>query len=112
RALGQRYRFDVAPTFGDLKLLTVVADYRRYVIPIRPFTVALRVQHVGRYGSDADDPRLLPFVWIVQDVVRGYAGRALPATGCAVARGNCELLDVASTRQLLATSVELRFPIV
>jgi Tol biopolymer transport system component len=110
--MGQRYRFAVAPTFGDLNLLTVVADYRRYVMPVRPFTLAVRVQHVGRYGSDADDPRLLPFVWIVQDVVRGYSGRALPAPGCAVGRETCEVKDVAGTRQLVAANVELRFPIV
>ena len=29
------------------------AGIRRYVMPLRPFTIAMRVQHVGRYGSSA-----------------------------------------------------------
>jgi hypothetical protein len=111
--LGERYRFGIAPMFGDLTLATVVADYRKYVMPIRPFTLAMRVQHVGRYGRDAADPRLLPFVWFVQDIVRGYDGLQLPARGCdpSAAEG-CDPIDATTTRRLLAANVEVRFPIV
>ena len=28
--------------------------------------------HIGRYGSGADDPRLLPLAWTLRDLVRGY----------------------------------------
>ena len=77
--LGERYRLGLAGTYGDLRLATLVADYRRYVMPVRPFTIAMRVQHVGRYGRDDADPRLLPFVWYVQDTVRGFDGRQLAA---------------------------------
>ena len=85
--LGQRSRFEIAPTFGDLSYVTVTADYRRYVMPARPFTLALRVQHVGRYGAGATDSRLLPLVWTVRDLVRGYTmreavGRPCPALAC------------------------------
>jgi len=111
--LGERYRFGIAPMFGGLTLATVVADYRKYVMPIRPFTLAMRVQHVGRYGRDADDPRLLPFVWLVQDVVRGYDGRQLPVRGCSTATlQGCDPIDAATTRRLTAANVELRFPII
>lgn len=111
--LGERYRFGIAPTLGDLKLATFVADYRKYVMPIRPFTLAMRVQHVGRYGRDAADPRLLPFVWFLQDIVRGYDGRQLPAHNCdASAVNGCDSIDATTTRRLLAANVELRFPIV
>ncbi len=79
--LGERYRLGLATTYGDLHLATLVADYRKYVMPLRPFTIAMRVQHVGRYGRDAADPRLLPFVWYVQDTVRGFDGRQLPPHG-------------------------------
>jgi WD40-like Beta Propeller Repeat len=78
--LGTRYRLEASPTFGDLSLLTVTADYRRYLMPVRPFTVAFRVQHVGRYGPDAGDPRLLPLVWTLRDLVRGYDPRQLLTT--------------------------------
>ena len=111
--LGERYRVGIAPMFGDLRLATIVADYRKYVMPIRPFTLAMRVQHVGRYGRDAADPRLLPFVWFVQDIVRGYDGRQLPARGCdPTAAEACDPIDATTTRRLIAANVELRFPIV
>ena len=70
--LGQRYRLAFAPAFGDLSVLTTVADYRRYFMPMRPFTLALRVEGVARTGSDATDVRLLPLVWNLRDIVRGF----------------------------------------
>ena len=73
--LGQRYRFSVQPTFGHLSFTSVTADYRRYLMPVRPVTIAMRVMHLGRYGSGADDPRLLPLVWTLRDSVRGYGDR-------------------------------------
>ena len=75
--LGTRYRLEAAPTMGDLSFFTLTADYRRYVMPIRPVSLALRVQHVGRYGTGAGDPRLLPLVWNLRDLVRGYDPRAV-----------------------------------
>ncbi len=70
--LGQRYRFALAPAFGDMRVVTAVADYRRYFMPRRPFTVALRAETVSRLGPDANDPRLLPLIWNMRDVVRGF----------------------------------------
>jgi hypothetical protein len=89
--LGERYRFTISPTIGSLTFATVVADYRKYVMPARPFTIAMRAMHQGRYGRDAADPRLLPLVWTLRDAVRGYGdggvnGRnLLSATGLWVA---------------------------
>ncbi len=70
--LGQRYRFALAPAFGDVRLVTAVGDYRRYFMPVRPFTVAVRAETVARFGSGATDPRLLPLIWNMRDVVRGF----------------------------------------
>src|SRR5262249_53304398 len=70
--LGARYRFGVSPTFGSLTTATVVADVRKYVMPVRPFTIAMRLQHFARVGSDAWDPRMTPLVWTLRDLVRGY----------------------------------------
>jgi hypothetical protein len=70
--LGERYRLAFAPAFGDLRALTTVADYRRYFMPARPFTIAVRGEAVARTGSDATDPRLLPLIWNMRDVVRGF----------------------------------------
>jgi WD40-like Beta Propeller Repeat len=93
--LGTRYRFVASPTFGDLSLMTITADYRRYLMPVRPFSLALRVEHVGRYGTDATDPRLLPLVWTLRDLVRGYDPH-----------------DVLTTSRLTVANAELRVPLV
>jgi Tol biopolymer transport system component len=52
--LGQRYRFELSPRVGDLNYLGALLDYRRYFMPARPFTIATRLMHYGRYGSDAE----------------------------------------------------------
>jgi WD40 repeat protein len=58
--LGQRYRVELSPSLGSLNLINVLADYRRYIVPVRPFTIAARVVHYGRYLGDAQDQRLQP----------------------------------------------------
>ncbi|PYR00158.1 MAG: hypothetical protein DMF97_10085, partial [Acidobacteria bacterium] len=77
-----------------MSLITMTADYRRYLMPVRPFSLAFRVEHVGRYGADATDPRLLPLVWTLRDLVRGYDPR-----------------DVLTTSRLTVTNAELRVPL-
>ena len=52
---GQRYRLEVAPTFGGLRYASVLADYRRYFMPAPFYTLAARVLHYGRYGSGGED---------------------------------------------------------
>ena len=70
--VGQRYRFGLASSVGDVRVMTAVADYRRYVMPVRPFTLAFRAQSVARFGEGASDPRLLPLLWNMRDIVRGF----------------------------------------
>ena len=107
--LGQRSRFEVAPTFGDLSFVTITADYRRYLMPARRLTLALRVQHVGRYGADASDGRLLPLVWTVRDLVRGYSMRDAIGRPCSAAA--CDPLFETAVRRLVVANVELRAPL-
>jgi Tol biopolymer transport system component len=70
--IGSRYRFEVAPAVGDLSYTRVVADYRRYIMPVRPYSVAVRVLHSARYGSDGDDPRLMSSFLGSNYFVRGH----------------------------------------
>ena len=60
--LGSRYRFEVDPMVGSLRMISVLADYRRYVMPVRRLTLAARVVHAGRYGRDAQSSALVPAV--------------------------------------------------
>jgi Tol biopolymer transport system component len=66
--LGQRYRLEVSPRVGDLNYIGALVDFRKYIMPVRPTTVALRLTHFGRYGSDAEA------TWgdISSDPVEGY----------------------------------------
>jgi Tol biopolymer transport system component len=48
---GQRYHFELSPTLGQLQFTQALLDYRRYLF-LRPFTLAVRAMHFGRYGRD------------------------------------------------------------
>ena len=70
--VGSRYRFEVAPATGELSFTSVTADFRQYWMPVRPFTVAVRMLHSGRYGADGSDPRLLSNFLGSSYFVRGH----------------------------------------
>lgn len=110
--LGRRYRFEVAPTFGSLNFTTLLADFRQYLVPMRPFTLALRGRYMARLGRDARDPRLLPLVLTLRGEVRGYDLQNVATGACGDRQDlNCSLLDLLTGGSLLATNAELRFPI-
>jgi Tol biopolymer transport system component len=71
--LGQSYRLEFSPYFGgNLNFTSVLADYRRYFMPVRPFTLAFRVMHYGRYGGNAIDERFYPLFLGYETLLRGY----------------------------------------
>jgi outer membrane protein assembly factor BamA len=105
--LGSRYRFEVTPGVGELSYVRVLADYRRYVMPVRPYALAVRLLHAGRYGRDADDPRLLSTFIGSRYFVRGHgldAQRCQPAPDRACGE---ELIG----NRLAVANLELRFPL-
>ncbi len=70
--MGNRYRLQVSPNVGNLDWIDILADYRQYLMPIRPFTLAGRILSYGRYGKSADDYRLTPLYLGYPGLVRGY----------------------------------------
>ena len=80
--LGSRFRLEVSPAAGGLTYTSLLADYRRYLMPVRPYTVAMRLLHVGRYGADGMDSRLLPTFLGSRSLVRGHG---LDSRDCAAA---------------------------
>ncbi len=105
--LGSRYRFEVAPATGDLTYTRVLADYRHYFMPVRPYSFAMRLLHSARYGPDGDDPRLLSSFIGSRYFVRGHgldARRCQPDPNRACGD---ELLG----NRLLVGNLELRFPL-
>ena len=106
--LGERWRVELSPAIGSLRFAGVLADYRRYFMPARPYTIAARVLHSARYGPDADDPRLVPMFAGYRHLVRGYDAAAFG--GCDK-DGDCDRFDALFGSRLLVTNIELRVPI-
>ena len=109
--LGSRYRLEATNTVGGLKYTTVLADYRQYVMPVRPYTLAVRVVHVGRYGGDAGDFRLRDSYVGSSTLVRGYSPSAVARSECAAGGSSCPALNTLVANRLVAAKVELRVPL-
>lgn len=108
--LGQRYRFEVSPYIGTLTYQNILGDYRRYFMPVRPFTLAFRFLHYGRYGKDAEDERLYPLFLGYQSLVRGYNTGSFSAEECGSGE-NCYVFDRLFGSKLVVFNAELRFPV-
>jgi Tol biopolymer transport system component len=102
--IGQSYILEASSTIGSISYSGLLADYRRYFMPVKPFTLAFRVLHYGRYGKSAEDDRLYPIYIGYDSLVRGYDYYTFS--------GN-ETFD--PTRlfgsKMLVANAELRFPL-
>jgi hypothetical protein len=111
---GQRYRIEVSPTIGSLNYVGVLGDYRKYFMPVRPFTFATRLMHYGRYGKDGEDPRLQPLFLGYPGLVRGYNFGSFDASECnptAADPNACPVFDQLLGSRMVVGSAELRFPL-
>ena len=109
--LGDRWRIEVAPTFGTVQFYTGLVDYRKYVMPFKPFTLSGRFLHVGRYGRDPEDPRLYPMFIGYPSLVRGYDYNSFTARECGNTNGNsCPVFDQLWGSRIMVANLELRFP--
>ena len=110
--VGQRYRFEVTPTVGSLAFLGVLADARKYLMVVRPFTLAGRVTHFGRYGRDADDAVLSPLFIGNGSLIRGYDFNSFTVSECGGGIGTaCPAFDRLFGSKMLVGSAEVRFPL-
>jgi hypothetical protein len=112
--LGQRYRLEVSPTVGSIGFVGVLADYRKYFLPVRPFTIAARLFHYGRYGGGAEDSRLQPLFLGWPGLVRGYSLGSFDAAECDPPAGDpeaCPVFDQLVGSRMAIANLELRFPL-
>jgi Tol biopolymer transport system component len=105
--LGSRYRFEVAPATGQLSYTSVTADFRQYFMPVRPYSVGIRVLHSGRYGADGSDPRLLSNFLGSSYFVRGHRQDLRYCRPDATRVCGDDLLG----SRLLVANVEVRVPL-
>ena len=109
--LGQRIRLDVEPAFGGLTFADLRLDARRYFMPVRPATFAVRLQHTGRYGPDSRDPRLTPLLLGLQTLVRGYDLSTFAAEQCGRGATSCSMIDQLSGNRFAVMNLEVRAPL-
>jgi hypothetical protein len=109
---GTRYRLEASPTFGSVNYTSLLADYRRYLMPVSFYTIAARVMHYGRYGSGAEDPRFFPMFIGYPNLVRGYNVYSITPDECAaVASTECPAFDRLVGSRMLVGNLEFRFPL-
>ncbi len=110
--LGQNLGLTVSPAVGGINFTTVTADARKYVMPVKPFTLAFRAMHMGRYGKDSEDTRFYPLYLGYWDVVRGYDSYSSEEFA-AYEDGTAEPFDFGRLygSRMIVANVELRFPL-
>src|SRR5512138_3816889 len=83
-------------------------------MPVRRFTLAARLLHYGRYGSDGEDPRLQPLFLGYSGLVRGYRVGSFDASECHPTASNpsgCPVFDRLLGSRIAVANLELRFPL-
>jgi Tol biopolymer transport system component len=110
---GSRYRLEYLQSGGSLTYSGVLADMRTYLMPVRPYTIALRGMYYGRLGEDAEDPMLPALFLGYPGLVRGYDQYSFESTECVggVAAGSCPAFDRLIGSRVAIANAELRFPI-
>lgn len=68
--VGKRYRLGLEKYFGRIDMYSLTADYRHYFL-MRPFTLAVRGTHYGRYGNEAENDLFYPLYLGYPGFVRG-----------------------------------------
>ena len=110
--LGQRYRFEYSQMAGSIMYSGLLADFRRYFLPARPFTIAVRGLHYGRYGRDSEDDRLSPLFVGYPGLVRGYEVPSFDSSECVPNEtSECPAFDRLLGSRMAIASAELRFPL-
>jgi Tol biopolymer transport system component len=112
--IGQSYRIEVAPVFGDLQYVTALGDYRRYVPIGRPLTLAGRLIHYGRYGRDGEDGRLSELFLGSPWLMHGYDDASFTLDECSGDPSDpraCPEFDQLLGTRLAVGNLELRLPL-
>jgi len=110
---GSRYRFELSQSAGSLTYSSVLADLRTYLMPVKPYTIALRGMYYGRLGDDAEDG-LLPALFLgYPGLVRGYDQNSFESQECVggLVAGSCPAFDRLIGSRVAIANAELRFPI-
>jgi Tol biopolymer transport system component len=111
--LGRRLRAEITTSVGSVRHTDVLADLRRYVMPVRPVTVAARALFFGRLGRDAEDPRYASLFLGHQGLVRGYTLGSYASSACLgnIGIASCTAVEDFVGSRILVGNVEVRAPL-
>jgi WD40 repeat protein len=107
---GYRSRFEISPNLGSLRMTNALVDVRKYFMPARFYTFAVRGLHFGRYGAGGEDSRLIPLFIGYPEFVRGYNIGSIEASECP-SDGTCPVFDRLVGSRMLVGNLEFRFPL-
>ncbi len=110
---GSRYRMEYSQSAGSLTYSGVLADLRTYLMPVRPYTIALRGMYYGRLGPDAEDGQLPALYLGYPGLVRGYDQYSFENQECVggLTTGSCPAFDRLVGSRVAVANAELRFPV-
>jgi Tol biopolymer transport system component len=104
---GYRGRLQIERNFGSVDMYSLTADYRKYIY-MRPFCLAFRGLHYGRYGADSENNLLSPMYLGYPWYVRGYGNDYFQSEEAVKGKG-VVVEQLFGSRMALA-NVELRVP--
>ena len=113
---GTRFRFEATPTLGTLNFQNYLADFREYIW-MRPFTLAFRGIHIGRYGRDAESDRIGSIFVGDPSLIRGYGfdtfvpAECTPSTGGSLGNSSCAQFDRLLGSKVAVANLEFRIPL-
>jgi hypothetical protein len=111
--MGRRYRVEYSQSAGSLLYSGTLVDFRQYWMVKRPYTLAVRGMHYGRYGRDSEDGRLSPLYVGYANLVRGYESSSFDAEECEVTlTSTCRQFDDLLGSRMIVTNVEFRAPLI
>jgi hypothetical protein len=129
---GSRARVQVGHSRGSLEYTSALADWRRYFMPVRPVTIAVRGLHVGRYGPNAERPAdclrfdieierppdcvngLADLYLGYPELVHGYGFESFSIADCVggAFEPDCDSFDQLVGSRLFVANLEVRAPLV
>jgi Tol biopolymer transport system component len=108
---GMRYRVEASPTVGTVVFNTALLDLRKYFF-FRPFTLAFRGMHYGRYGKDAENYDRISAIYLGEEtLIRGYGYGSFELRECANAVQNCPVFDRMFGSRVAVFNSEFRIPL-
>jgi hypothetical protein len=110
---GARSRLEVGQSLGTMKYTTVLADVRRYFMPVRPVTIAVRASQYSRWGRDSVHPQLVELYAGYPELVHGYGLGSFDPSDCEVrgAGGTCAVFNNLRGSGMLIGNIEVRAPL-